>query len=88
MAWLDAPAWVSLESEAEMLTRGREREQRNGWLRARMKDGRNRNEKEIIRRKESGPHLNKKNNISFTISEQCGLKYEIAVFINAKYYGI
>ena len=33
-----------------------EREQRNGWLRARMRDGRNGNEKEIIRRKESGLH--------------------------------
>ena len=40
--------------------REREREQRNGWLRARMRDGRNGNEKEIIRRKESESHLNKK----------------------------
>ena len=60
MAWLDAPAWVSLEREAEISSRGREREQRNGWLKARMRDGRNGNEKEIIIRKESGPYLNKK----------------------------
>ena len=42
----------------------------------------------LIRRKENGPHMNKKNNISFTICEQCGLKFEIVLFINAKYYGI
>ena len=44
--------------------------------------------KALIRRKESGPHMNKKKNISFTICEQCGLKFEIVLFINAKYYGI
>ena len=36
----------------------RERESRE--MGARMRDGRNGNEKEIIRRKENGPHLNKK----------------------------
>ena len=46
--------------DVEQRGREREREQRNGWLRARMRDGRNGNEKEIIRRKESGPNLNKK----------------------------
>ena len=29
-AWLDAPAWVLSEREAETSSRGREREQRNG----------------------------------------------------------
>ena len=73
-----------------MSSRGRERERRNGWLRARMRDREETEmgKTEIIRRKESGPHLNKKNNISFTICEQCSLKFEIALFINAKYYGI
>jgi len=66
------------------------REQRNGWLRARMRDREETEMRkiEIIRRKESGPHLNKKNNINFTICEQSGLKFKIALFINAKYYGI
>ena len=32
--------------------------------------------------------LNKKNNIRFTIGKQCGLKYEIALFINCKNYTI
>ena len=65
-----------------------QRERENREMGARMRDGRNRNEKEIIRRKERGLHLNKKNNISFTIGEQCDLKYKIALFINAKYYDI
>ena len=32
--------------------------------------------------------LNKKIHINFTIGEQCDLKYEIALFINAKNYSI
>ena len=56
-----------------------EREQRNG-------ETRNENEKDKEEKK-VGP-TEKKNNIQFTIGEQCGLKYEIALFINCKNYTI
>ena len=59
MTWLDAPVWVSSKRRQRRRVEG-EREQRNDWLKARMRDRRNGNEKEIIIRKESGPHLNKK----------------------------
>ena len=49
--------WHGLRQKGRQRHRAEgEKEQRNGWLKARMRDGRNENEKEIIRRKESGPH--------------------------------
>ena len=53
-----------------------------------MRDGRKpRKGEEKKKKKGSGPHRIK-NNINLTIDEQCGPKFEIALFINAKNYGI
>ena len=79
------------EREAKRQVEGeREREHRNGWRLSeqKMRDGRKpRKGEEKKKKKGSEPHRIK-NNITLTIDEQCGPKFEIALFINAKNYGI